>query len=271
MADARVGRWGLIAGSVGVAVWMVGMTTPAGASGDPSSDIDEIRVTSAYTPERGEFEIYQVTEFLNDGGPKSTKIFTRLEYGLTDDLVLEAKVPFKFKRPKTGDNTEGVGDVVLEARHRVLREPEAPVAMAVGFEVGFPTGDEERGLGNGNFKYEPILSFGKQFGTVWLHQDAKLEFIRNTGGNGSEVEGSATTALTWTPVEEWMDIEHPTLELALDWKWVEQKKTKVALIPAFRGELKGLPVEVEWGLGVPIGLTDAADDWGVISVFEIEF
>ena len=256
-------------GVVGVAVW--GGCGRAWAFHHPPSDIDEVRVASAYTPDQGEFEIYQTTEFLNDGASKSTKTFTRLEYGLTDDLVLEFKVPFRFRRPKSGSNTEGIGDLQLEAKYRLLREPDDPLTVAAGFEVGFPTGDEERGLGNGNFKYEPILSVGKVFESFSVHQDAKLELIRETGGSGVEVEGSTTCAVAWTPVDELGIIEHPTVLLALDWKFAEDKKTKIAIIPAVRGEFEGLPVEVEWGLGVPIGLTDAADDWGVISTFEIEF
>lgn len=255
-------------GWMAAVVWMA--CGPAWAAHHPSSDIDEVRVTSAYTPEQGEFEIYQVTEFLNDGTSKSTKVFTRLEYGLTDDLVLEFKVPFTFRRPKSGSNTEGLSDLVLEVKSRLLREPDSPFSLAAGFEVGFPTGDEGRGLGNGNFKYEPILAVGKVFESFSVHQDVKLEFIRETGG-GVEREASTTSAIAWTFAEEFAEIEHPTLELALDWKFVENKRTKLALIPAIRGEFEHLPVEVEWGFGIPIGLTDAADDWGVISTFEVEF
>ena len=263
------GRWSVVV--VGVAVGLgAAAGAPVEAAHHPSSDLDQVRVTSAYTPEAGEFEIYQVTEFLNDGPSKSAKTFTRFEYGVTDDLVVEAVVPFKFRRPKSGGDTEGLGDVALEAKYRVIREPEAAFSAAVGFEVGVHTGDAGRGLGNGNFKYEPILSVGKVFTDFSIHQDAKLEFVRNTGG-GSTLEGSTTSAVAWTIMEEWGVLEHPTLLFALDWKFEEQKKTKVAVIPAIRGEFEHLPVEVEWSLGLPIGLTGVADDWGVISAFEFEF
>lgn len=256
--------------SVGLAVGIaVAAVEPAHASWHPS-DMDEIRMTTPYTPEKGAFEIYQVTEFLNNGAATSTKTFTRFEYGLTDDLVVEFKVPFRFNRPASGANTEGFGDLDAELKYQLLKEESAPVAVAIGFEVGFPTGDDDRGLGNGGFKYEPVLALGKTFGTFSIVQDTKLELIREAGG-GVKREGSLTTALTWTPVEEFAEIEHPTLELALDWKWEEQKKPKLALIPGIRGEFEHLPVELEWGLGIPIALNGSADRWGIIAAFEMEF
>ena len=260
-------RWFIVVGLV------LGIDVPAWAAHQPSSDLDHVRVTSAYSPDQGEFEIYQTTEFLNDGSSKSTKTFTRFEYGATDKLVLEFKVPFKFRRTDSGSNTEGLSDLELEAKYRLLSEPDFPISVAVAFEAGFPTGDEGRGLGNGNFKYEPIISVGKVFRDFSLHQDAKLELIRETGGSGIEVEASTTSAIVWTPVDEFAEIEHPAIYLALDWKFVENKRTKLALIPAIGGELEHLPIidELEWGFGIPIGLSDAADNWGLIASFEVEF
>ncbi len=262
-------EWSVLVVGVAVGVW--GATpVPIEAAHHPSSDIDQVRITSAYTPEAGEFEIYQVTEFLNDGSSKSAKTFTRFEYGVTDDLVVEAVVPFKFRRPKSGSNTEGLGDVALEVKYRVIREPDAPVSVGVGFEVGFPTGDEGRGLGNGNFKYEPILSLGKVFEWGSIHQDAKLELVRETGG-GVKREASTTSAIGWELADEIGGLEHVTGWLALDWKFVENTRTKLSLIPALSGEFEGLPVEIEWGVGIPIGVTDAADNWGLITSLEVEF
>lgn len=244
---------------------------PAWAEQEPQSEIDPIRVVSAYTPDRGEFELYQVAEFLNDGASKSTKTFTRLEYGLTDDLDVEFVVPFTFKRPKDGPETEGLGDLELEAKQRLLKEPAAPFSLAAGFAVGFPTGDAGRDLGEGAFTYEPALAVGKQVGAFSLHQDAALELLRDRGGSGVTVEGSTTSAIGWTPVERVGRLEHPTFFLALDWKFEEQQRTQVALIPAVGGAVGGLPIKVKWGLGVPIGLSEAADDWGVLSACELEF
>ena len=65
-------------------------------------------------------------------------------------------------------------------------------------------------------------------------------------------------------------VEHPTLSVALDWKFVEDEKTKVALIPGLSVEFEGLPLEVDWRLGIPIGVSDAADDWGAIMALEVE-
>lgn len=256
--------------SVGLAVGIAVVTVESAQASWHPSDMDEIRMTTPYTPEKGEFEIYQVTEFLNDGAATSTKTFTRFEYGLTDDLVAEFKVPFRFKRPASGANTEGLGDLDVELKYQLFKEESAPMAVAIGFEVGLPTGDEDRGLGNGGFKYEPILALGKTFGVFSIVQDIKLELIRESGG-GVKREGSLTTALTWTPVKKFAEVEHPTLELALDWKWEEKEKAKLALIPGVRGEFEHLPVELEWGLGFPIALNGAADRWGVITAFEVEF
>ena len=58
MDRRQAGWWLVVLGGT----WMMG--APAWAAHKPSSDIDYVRVSSAYTPEEGEFEIYQVTDWV---------------------------------------------------------------------------------------------------------------------------------------------------------------------------------------------------------------
>jgi hypothetical protein len=63
---------------------------------------------------------------------------------------------------------EGLGDIILQGRYYVLNEREYLPSTAITAHVEFPTGDESRGLGLGDWSEGLGLELSKYFGENWV-------------------------------------------------------------------------------------------------------
>lgn len=114
-----------------------------------------------------------------------------LAYGITNRLLLGMTVPWKqvsyeektwgsngtspMSLPSGGfkDENEGIGDVVVTTRYKILRELEetVPFSWAAGVDIKFPTGDDRHirgggtGVGTGETDYKVLTMLSKRFGS----------------------------------------------------------------------------------------------------------
>jgi mono/diheme cytochrome c family protein len=73
---------------------------------------------------------------------------------------IEAVVPIDVAK-HAGTWRTGLGDVALAFRRTVVASRRTGTVAAAGAEVAFPTGDAERGLGNGHHVFEPFAMLGQ--------------------------------------------------------------------------------------------------------------
>lgn len=135
-----------------------------------------------------------------------------LAYGVTNRLLLGVTVPWKqvsyeektwkgneiapMPSPSGGfkDENEGIGDVVVSTRYKILRELEkiVPFSWAVGVDIKFPTGDDRQirvggtGVGTGETDYKVLTMLSKRFssgtaycslGYYWEGRNEKLDTL----------------------------------------------------------------------------------------------
>lgn len=112
------------------------------------------------TADKGTFEWY-VGGLYQDGGSAISRAlpFTELVYGITERWEVSAESIFLSRSGECG-----IGDTVLGTKYVVLPETERRPGVALSFEAGLPTGDEERGLGAGAPEYEFRARAQKTFG-----------------------------------------------------------------------------------------------------------
>jgi hypothetical protein len=171
---------------------------------------------------------------------------------------------------------EGIGDILLNYRLQVLDGEGGTVAFSPRFSVILPTGDEEKGLGNGVVGYQVNLPFSRQLEDRAYHFNAGFTITPDvvagvdpalgfTGGtlHGYNLGGSAIKFVR-------PDF-HLMLELLALWdeSLLEDQTTdgsvEVFVSPGFRwaayteGE-----TQLVLGTAVPIGLTRDTPD---VSVF----
>lgn len=81
-------------------------------------------------------------------------------------------------RPRGRASTSGIGDMVLRGQYRVREEEEQFPSVFAGAHIKFPTGDENEGLGTGEFDHGVELGISKHlsekgvgylnFGFTWI-------------------------------------------------------------------------------------------------------
>ena len=103
-----------------------------------------------YPQEKGELQFTLVPQ-VRKGGDRTRWIGELvLEYGLTDSLQVELEwSAFERVDPEDGESTAGTGDLELGLKYSWMNIAETGFHSAVGVGLGLPTGDQERGLGEG--------------------------------------------------------------------------------------------------------------------------
>jgi hypothetical protein len=122
------------------------------------------------------------TSTFNTSG--STKIVNKIIYEkrVGARSQWEIVIPFGWNElPVSGmgdetDRKAGLGDVALSAKHVLFASLESGSILSLAGEILFPTGDEDKGLGNGTTVLEPYIAFGQI-----LPSDFFLQF---QGGGG---------------------------------------------------------------------------------------
>jgi hypothetical protein len=85
-----------------------------------------------------------------------------IEWALTRRIGIELELPFVHLNPDPGETETGIGDVAAGARFLLIDT--SRFILSANVEVETPTGSERRGLGDGETKISPTLSFWVDLG-----------------------------------------------------------------------------------------------------------
>ena len=113
----------------------------------------------------------------------------------------EVKVPFAMQEAGTAGWASGLGDVEVAVRRTLFASHARGSIVAAGGAVTLPTGNADRGLGNGYTVVEPFAMWGQMLGPsgfLQLHGGLEIPTDRHTGVN----EGFLRTALGYTVAQE---------------------------------------------------------------------
>ena len=115
-----------------------------------------------------------------DEGVRGAQALSVLSYGIAENADLQVGVPWQ----DLGD-VRGMGDALAAVKWRFWEQGPYSLGIRAGFL--FPTGDEQRGLGNGKTNFAALL-IGSYEGERWLvHAHAGYRDNRNTLGNRRNV------------------------------------------------------------------------------------
>lgn len=212
-----------------------------------------ISVETAFVQEQGEIQITSMVEHLDRDGGSQMQVALEFEYGVTS--WLQAAVGASVVRIASdagGDEGPGIGDVELGVLVPVVSR--ATFLFSLGFESTLPTGDEERGLGGGEFVWQPSARASiRTLGAQW---HAAL---------GAEVTGDALAfeygvAMTRS-LASWV--------VSLEWTGeFDDEEFSASLVPGLFW-CGSEPLQI--GAGVPVGLAGEAANWGLSAVVLLEF
>jgi len=179
-------------------------------------------------------------------------------YGLTDRWRVYAEVPYAWIEPNDGSSAHGIGDVETSIRYGAVDYRRKPFGLDLGLGLTWPTGDSSRGLGDGHPRIVPSLIASQWFGPINLELHVAWAHALGDSGDLPDV------------LEHNLAIIHPVRHgyLVLEGNGeTSGGQTSYYVTPEFVGQASE---HVQWLLAVPIGVTAAAGDYGVVAGCTIE-
>lgn len=176
----------------------------------------------------------------------------------------------------------GMADMMLNYRLQVLDGEDEPIAFSPRFSLVLPTGDADRGLGNGRVGYQVNLPVSYEVGRWALHFNAGLTVTPDVvagvdpslGAGGRTLNGynfgfsviRAVTSDFHLMLETVALLNEDLLEEA-----TQDRTTAVFLSPGFRW----MPYErgetqLVTGLAVPVGLSRESPNVGAVFYLSLE-
>lgn len=219
-------------------------------------EIEQIRVKTAYVLDPGEVEVDLVGSFLRFEEGDETELILEVEAGVTDWLLAEIEIPYLFLNPEEGRGERGVGDVELELKAKIPGEWNG-LELAIGIEASFLTGDEDEGLGAPDTRIGAFAALSRRFELFLLHLELGAEAAEEVR---AEYEvAAAVDVRPWGRVFSFLLAVNGEIERGEGPGWT--------LVPGFDVRFD----EIQGGVGIPLGLSEEAEDWGVLVDVEFEF
>jgi len=137
--------------------------------------------------ELGHWEIYLSSRPVHDdAGWNGTAPHAEVNYGAINNLQLHVILPLAFNSPNTGPSVYGLGDVELGFKYRFIKETSSIPQVGIFPIVDIPTGNQNKGLGNGGTQVFLPIWIQKSFGK-WTTYGGAGYRINKTEGNKNSV------------------------------------------------------------------------------------
>lgn len=234
-------------------------------------------IEEAYNQEPGVVQhIFNATYGVNRRrGPDDkewTPVFTQ-EWPLgTQRHQFSFTAPYSFME-SGGEFDNGIGDILINYRLQAFTETPSRPAFAPRLSLVLPTGDEDRGFGDGSLGFQINLPVSKIVSDRWtLHANAGLTFLPdvqdldlvhfNLGGSAIYAVNRRLN-LMLECVGNFDDEPDDT--------GGRRRSSSVILSPGVRYAFNFKnDAQVVVGLAAPMGLTSDAPDYGAVIYFSIE-
>lgn len=193
-------------------------------------------------------------------------VFTQEWPAFSQSHQLSYTLPYSYEE-SGGRSQNGFNDILLNYRYQALTESETMPAFAPRLSLVLPTGDADKGFGNGVVGYQTNLPFSKIVSErVTLHFNAGATFSPDVEGHdllSYNLGGSAVYAVS------------PTFNLMLESvvNWTDEvndrgraERTTTAVIsPGFRYAInhESIGAQTVFGVAAPIGLNSNTPTFGV--------
>jgi hypothetical protein len=237
-------------------------------------------IEEAYNQEEGVVQhiltgLYSWENFSGKGGRRTDLNFTQEWPAYGQAHQLSYSIPYAFER-ENGHWSDGVGDVLLNYRYQAYFDEQTLRAFAPRFSIILPTGDEDKGFGNGTVGYQLNLPYSMTFGDHWfVHVNAGLTFLPSAGpaprhdllsfNSGASAIYCATEDLNF--LVEWIGNWNET---AAETSGV-QREFGSFISPGIRYAINlKSGAQIVTGLAAPVGLTANVPAIGAFIYFSFE-
>ncbi len=135
------------------------------------------------------------------------------------------------------DRVYGIGDILINYRYQALEEGETKPAFAPRFSLILPTGNRDRGTGNGVVGYQWSLPFSKKMASRFaMHANFGLTYLPHVHISCSSGLATSTRALTTS--EGARVHSYRRFRLVFESPWLTKKNCR--LLPASQRPLDSI-------------------------------
>lgn len=248
---------------------IVGSGSAAFAQAERDQPLQELFQTEVvYPQEKGAFQFMSAANF-SRGNQKFSSDLT-VEYGLTHawqiDLQWES---FVRKKTEDGLTLRGSGDLRIGTKYSFLNIHGSHFHSAIGFELGLPAASANRGISEGKIEYEPYIIVARDF--------PRLSRLQLFSQLGLTLAHSITRSTATADNHDGKTVElnsgmfvpygHARFTMEINWS----KATKENSLYLTPGIIWKLPRNLEFGVGMPIGLSRDAESFRTIVKLVYEF
>jgi hypothetical protein len=239
----------------------------------------------AYNQEKGEVQHVFNAVYTDDPRRRGWSFNFTQEWSLfSENHELSYSIPF-YRIREEGENQRGIGDILLEYRYQLLKEGADIPALAPKFSLILPTGNRNKGTGNGVVGYEWSIALSKKVASRFaLHANLGLTYLPKVRAvldsddrQLSPKHSLVSYKLGTSAVLAFSSHVHALLEWVgkFDQEINEQgKKTrdfKAIISPGIRAAVVNLEaLQTVIGVGAPIGLNGPADRYGLFLYLSVE-
>jgi hypothetical protein len=258
--------------------WLMALVVMGiGLSGALAQEASKIRdnsflIEEAYNQEPGVIQHIQSFQYMSDGS---------WNYTFTDEWPVprethQLSITVPIDHVKSDDTATGLGDVLLNYRYQLLLKD--PVALAPRLSLILPTGDEEKGLGDGAVGFQANIPLSVEMGDRWVtHWNLGTTYI--PGAKGPPGMRRDTTSFNYGGSVIYLASENFNLLVEAAGSSNESirddglvgREDAVLINPGVRFALNyASGLQVVPGIGVPIGTGASAGEYGVFLYLSFE-
>lgn len=255
----------------------LGLPPRALAQNKKEQPLQEIFQTEVvYPQEKGELQLTTGIGLHKSLGAALVQLPVSFEYGITDRWEVDIQWDgFNRIHPSFGSSLTGTGDLSIGTKYSFMNVANTNLHLAIGFELGLPTGDSGKGMGDGLVEYEPFLVAAKDFpalNNLQVFTQVGVRLVQPHGRrNDPKNEEPAAHELNWG-FGFFIPVRRLCITTEFNWEtneWNhEGQDNRHSLTP---GLVWRLPNNWEFGIGAPIGLRRKSLDSSVILKLTREF
>jgi hypothetical protein len=229
-----------------------------------------------YPQEKGEIQVTLAPQFGKSEEQKTGDLGLEVEYGLTSAW----QIAFGWNTVAIRDLPQeeaftGTGDLEAGTQYSFMNRGGSNTHAALQFNVELPVGNVEEGLSEGFREYQPSLLLGKDlpgFYGAHVFTQTGLAFLdRQTHHDDPLEDEPAAHEFIWNN-GIFIPWGKERLTFELNWttnRWNHHGDESTLYITP--GLVHQASKSFEWGVGMPIGLTEDSDDYRIIGMLTWEW
>jgi hypothetical protein len=239
-----------------------GFGSDAMAQDERDQPLQEVFQTElVYPQEKSAFQFTSTSTF-----GRVNKKFTNelaVEYGLTSAWQIGLQwESFARKTNEDGLISRGSGDLRIGTKYSFMNIHGSHFHSAVGFELGLPAASEKKGISERKIEYEPYVIVAKDFprlSRLQLFSQLGLTFAHSIIRSNASVDNQGGKTIDWN---SGMFVPYRRARFTTEINWNKgSNENNLYLTP---GIIWQLPRDMEFGVGVPLGVSRGSESFRII-------